>query len=89
MVHEGKVLIAIRPESLLTGPFADRPDMDNVVTGTVIAETFLGNFYDYRIQLANNQRIRVQGSRSHQNSFKVGESVRLFVAPEDTWVIPN
>ena len=79
------VLVAIRPEGFRLNPPAAGGE-DNVLEGTVLTGAYLGNLYDYRVELSGGQVVRVQGPV--ERGFAAGERIHLGVRAGDAWVIP-
>ncbi len=71
----GQVTVAIRPEAIVLGR-ADSPGGINVLAGTVIESTFLGNIVEHQVDIGGCL-LRVQGSRRH--ALAPGETVELSV----------
>jgi ABC-type Fe3+/spermidine/putrescine transport system ATPase subunit len=71
----GDVTVAIRPEAIVLGK-ANSPGGVNVLTGTVIESTFLGNIVEHQVDIGGGL-LRVQGSRRH--ALAAGETVELSV----------
>ncbi len=71
----GDVTVAIRPEAIVLGQ-ADSPGGINVLTGTVVESTFLGNIVEHQVDIGAGL-LRVQGSRRH--ALAPGEAVELSV----------
>jgi ABC-type Fe3+/spermidine/putrescine transport system ATPase subunit len=80
-----EVLVAVRPEGFRVGS-AEGSGEDNVLDGIVLTGAYLGNLYDYRVELRDGQVVRVQGSV--ERGFAAGERIRLSVRAADAWVIP-
>jgi len=74
----GRVSVSVRPEAIAMG--RERIEAaENVYRGRIMAKTFLGNFYDYRVQIAQ-ETLRVQ-TPSHQD-FDMGGDVWIHVDPQ-------
>ncbi len=70
-----EVTVAIRPEAMSFGK-ADSSTASNLLKGTVIESTFLGNIVDHHIDV-DGTVVRVQGDRHH--TYAPGDTVELFV----------
>ncbi|MBI4280530.1 MAG: TOBE domain-containing protein, partial [Armatimonadetes bacterium] len=81
----GDVLVAVRPEALRLGRAPDGAAAENVLSGTVRARAYLGNLFDYRVEVGG-ETLRVQGHV--KQPFAVGDRVALYFAAEDAWAIP-
>jgi len=72
-----EVLISVRPESIAIEP--SKIEMaDNVYRGKVVQRTFLGSFYDYRIEV-EKEVLRVQTS-SHKD-VNIDSKVWIYIDP--------
>jgi iron(III) transport system ATP-binding protein len=60
-VPSGQVVVAIRPEAIRFGTAEAREGL-NVLAGTIIDSTFLGNIVDHQVEVGG-QVVRVQGDR--------------------------
>ncbi|UCG09368.1 MAG: ABC transporter ATP-binding protein [Desulfobacterales bacterium] len=72
-----KVFVSIRPESIELWP-SKVDKMDNAFSGNIIARTFLGNFYDYRIKV-KDEVLRVQAT-SHKE-LDINSEAWIYVDP--------
>ncbi|NIS60580.1 MAG: ATP-binding cassette domain-containing protein, partial [Proteobacteria bacterium] len=74
---DSDVLISVRPESIEIEP-SKIAKTDNVYRGRVVQKTFLGSFYDYRINV-EKEVLRVQTS-SHKD-LNVDSEVWVYIDP--------
>jgi len=72
----GPVVVAIRPEAIRLGP-VEMGDSLNVLAGTIIDSTFLGNIVDHQVDVGG-QVVRVQGDRRQAHA--PGSQVNLFIS---------
>jgi len=79
-------LLTVRPEAIRATRQPDEP-RHNHLAGTVRAIAFLGNFVDYRVEVAPGTVLRVQGDP--HAPFSVGERVHLAFDPASTWSVPS
>ena len=81
-------LIAVRPEAitLTQGRAVAGAARLNRLPGVVRAQAFLGNFVDYRVEVAPGVLLRVQGD--HQARFAVGDHVEATFDPAVVWTVP-
>ena len=70
-----EVTVAIRPEAIVLGNVNSLVGI-NVLTGTVVESTFLGNIVDHQVDIGG-RLLRVQGSRRH--ALAPGAAVELSV----------
>jgi ABC-type Fe3+/spermidine/putrescine transport system ATPase subunit len=79
-------LLAVRPEAIqLSGAPSSEAGV-NGLRGVVRARAFLGNLMDYRVEVASDVVLRVQGDP--HTPFAVGGPVHLAFAPAATWSVP-
>jgi ABC-type Fe3+/spermidine/putrescine transport system ATPase subunit len=71
----GAIVVAIRPEAIRLGDAAPLAG-SNVLAGTLVESTFLGNIVDHQVDVGGSL-IRVQGDR--QQTFEPGANVNLIV----------
>jgi len=81
-------LIAVRPEAiqLTQGRALAGEARLNRLPGVVRAQAFLGNFVDYRVEVAPGVLLRVQGDP--QARFAVGDHVEASFDPAAMWTVP-
>jgi ABC-type Fe3+/spermidine/putrescine transport system ATPase subunit len=84
-VHAAR-LLAVRPEALQLSASASTDGGLNRLRGVVRARAFLGNLVDYRVEVAPDVILRVQGDP--HAPFAVGGSVHVAFAPASTWSVP-
>ncbi len=75
------VTLFIRPNDIT---FADHQDQ-NIVSGTVVQATYLGDRMDYRVKLADGSGVRVEANTTHR--YAAGDAVRLHLPTERCHVI--
>ncbi|HSD61008.1 MAG TPA: TOBE domain-containing protein, partial [Burkholderiales bacterium] len=79
-------LLAVRPEAIqLSATPSTEPGL-NRLRGVVRARAFLGNLMDYRVEVAPDVILRVQGDP--HAPFAVGGPVHVAFAPGATWSVP-
>jgi ABC-type Fe3+/spermidine/putrescine transport system ATPase subunit len=85
----GVRLLAVRPEALQLSAEARGEAGVNRLRGVVRARAFLGNLMDYRVEVAPDVVLRVQGDP--HVPFAVGDGVHVSFAPAATWSVaaPN
>lgn len=72
-----KVAVSIRPESIVIENYKmEKPN--NIYEGTVSGKTFLGSFYDYRINV-HGQSLRVQ-TTSHKE-YELDSKIWIYIDP--------
>ncbi len=76
-------LLAVRPEAL---QLSAEPGGDNRLWGVVRARAFLGNLMDYRVEVAPEIVLRVQGDP--HAPFALGDGVHVSFAPVAAWSVP-
>jgi iron(III) transport system ATP-binding protein len=81
----GEVTVAIRPEAIVLGNVVSSIGI-NVLTGTVVESTFLGNIVDHHVDIGG-RLLRVQGSRRH--ALAPGEIVELSVSVAECVAMQN
>jgi iron(III) transport system ATP-binding protein len=74
-VASGPVVVAIRPEAIRLG-HAEASENLNVLAGTIIDSTFLGNIVDHQVEVGG-QVVRVQGDRRETHA--PGSQVQLSI----------
>jgi ABC-type Fe3+/spermidine/putrescine transport system ATPase subunit len=79
-------LLAVRPEALQLSAEARGEAGLNRLRGVVRARAFLGNLMDYRVEIAPDVLLRVQGDP--HAPFAVGDGVHVVFAPAATWSVP-
>ncbi len=84
--EKGPVVLGIRPNYIKIYP--EKPDIGkdekiNVVGGTIIRGTYLGEIYDYRVKITDELVFRVQDQVEHS----IGSRVYLVFPAEKTVVI--
>src|SRR5262245_1953792 len=78
-------LLAVRPEALQLSADARGEAGVNQLRGVVCARAFLGNLMDYRVEVAPDVVLRVQGDPLVP--FAVGDGVHVAFAPAATWSV--
>jgi ABC-type Fe3+/spermidine/putrescine transport system ATPase subunit len=72
LVPKQPVTLFIRPNDIV---IATNGESHNILIGTVKQTTYLGDCFDYRVQVGNNLVVRVQANRSHR--YVPGDPMRL------------
>jgi hypothetical protein len=79
-------LLAVRPEALQLSAEPRGEAGMNRLRGVVRARAFLGNLMDYRVEVAPDIVLRVQGDP--HVPFAVGDGVHVVFAPAAAWSVP-
>ncbi len=84
LVPKQMVTLFIRPNDIVIAKDGER---QNILTGTVKQTTYLGDCFDYRIQVKDNLVVRVQANRAHR--YAPGDSMRLHLPVDRCRLIPE
>ncbi|MGC8678517.1 MAG: ABC transporter ATP-binding protein [Fervidicoccaceae archaeon] len=80
---KGKVLIGIRPSSFRVLPKEIVSSENNVISGVVVSSIFLGEMYEYRVEINGGKILTVTSSEE----LKEGDVIYLEFSPEKVQVL--
>ncbi|MGC8563743.1 MAG: ABC transporter ATP-binding protein [Fervidicoccaceae archaeon] len=80
---KGKVLIGIRPSSFRVLPKEIVSSENNVIAGVVVSSIFLGEMYEYRVEINGGKILTVTSSEE----LKEGDVIYLEFSPEKVQVL--
>ncbi len=85
VISSGNALLSIRPESIELGV---AEDANNTVTGKILSHVYMGTHSRFKVMVDDIQ-LQIVAEPQSIRHFHEGDDVRLRLAPEKVWVLPQ